>query len=285
MPIAFLNNIFMPDAEVRISPFDRGFLFADSIYEVMPCYRGKLFRFEEHMDRMAHSLEVVRISNPYTRDQWHVLLMDMIARNAAELGEDIGVYVQVSRGNPGCRQHVAMEKVEPTVFACASPLLHRALEDIHPTQAIVCEDIRWGRCDVKANIILPNVMARQMAQDQGASEALLNRNGKIYEAASSNLFLVKDNVIITAPKSHYLLGGITRDLVVELLQQQGEQLDFRPIDPEELFTADELWLTSTNRQIQPLTCVNGNIINHGQVGPVWQRTIAAFYTYLQEQIQ
>ena len=285
MPIAFLNNDFMPDEEVRISPFDRGFLFADSIYEVMPCYRGKLFRFEEHMARMAHSLEVVRINNPYTRDQWRALLMEIITRNEAELGEDIGVYVQVSRGNPGCRQHLATEQMISTVFACASPLLHRALEDISPTQAIVCEDIRWGRCDIKANIILLNIMARQMAQDQGASEALLNRSGKIYEAASSNLFLVKDNVIVTAPKSHYLLGGITRDLVVELLQQQDEKLDFRPLDPEELFTADELWLTSTNRQIQPLTCVDNTVINQGQVGPVWQRTIAAFYTYLKEQIQ
>ena len=171
MPIAFLNDEYMPDEAIRISPFDRGYLFADSIYEVMPCYRGKLFRFDEHMNRMAHSLDVVRINNPYTRKQWQDILHEMIARNRHELGEDVGVYVQVSRGNPGCRQHVAMEAMTPTVFACASPLLHCALEDIHPTQAIICEDIRWGRCDIKANIILPNVMARQMAQDQGASEA------------------------------------------------------------------------------------------------------------------
>lgn len=278
--IAYLNTQFLPLAEARISPMDRGFLFADGIYEVIPVYAGKLFRLEEHLDRLDYSLNEIHLHSPLTRGGWRNLLEELVAKNGSG---NMSVYLQVTRGVAEVREHAFPAKsIPPTLFAMCSPISKPKTEDIDHTvggKAISVSDIRWLRCDIKSISLLPNILMRQKAVEAGALEAIFIRNGSATEGSASNLFIVKAGRLITPPKSHFILGGITRDLILELATLNGFPFVERAISEEELRSADEIWVSSSTREILPITELDGAPVANGEVGPIWKKFAALYVTY------
>jgi D-alanine transaminase len=274
--IIYLNGEFLPEEGARVSVLDRGFLFGDGVYEVIPVFGGRPLRLAEHLDRLAHSLAETRIPDPLSRQDWTALFDELLSHNP---GGDRSIYVQITRG-VAPREHAFPETITPTVMVMVNPI--RPLGDQVLAQgvaAVVIPDHRWARCDIKAITLLANVLARQEAVDSGATEAILVRNGLATEGAASNLFLVADGVIVTPPKDHSLLGGITRDLVVELAEANGLPVMETRIPEDSLQGAEEIWLTSSTREILPVTRLDGRRVGHGQPGPVWQRVHALYQDY------
>jgi D-alanine transaminase len=273
----YLNGEFLPLCEARISVLDRGFLFGDGVYEVIPAYGGRPFRLAEHLQRLRRSLDAIRLSNPHSDENWRHLLQELLARNP---GDDQGIYLQITRGAAPKRDHAIPTGVAPTVFAMCSPILppspRIAAEGIG---AISREDSRWLRCDIKAITLLANVLLRQQAADENALEAILIRDGQVTEGAASNLFLVRGGCIATPPKSQLLLAGITRDLVLELARAQGLPWEERPIAAAELDQAEEIWLSSSTRELLPVTRLNGQAVANGRPGPIWQRMNGYYQDY------
>ena len=277
-PIVWLNGGFVPLAEACVPVLDRGFLLGDGVYEVIPAYGGRLFRLEAHLRRLEHSLEATRIPFPFTPREWRELLEELIGRNG---GSDLSIYLQVTRGAAAHRDHAFPEGVEPTVFAMATPikpLPRRWLEE--GISAVVLDDIRWERCDIKSISLLANVLLRQQALDADAQEAILVRDGQATEGAASNLFVVIDATVITPPKGHLLLPGITRDLVLELAEEGGMAVAERPIEARELATADEIWVTSSTRRVLAVTRLDGRPVGEGRPGPLWTRIHAAYAAHV-----
>jgi D-alanine transaminase len=273
----YLNGEFLPLSEARISVLDRGFLFGDGVYEVIPAYGGRPFRLAEHLQRLQRSLDAIRLNNPYSDGDWRRLLQQLLARTP---GEDQGIYLQITRGAAPKRDHAIPAGVAPTVFAMCSPILppspQIAAEGI---DAVSREDSRWLRCDIKAITLLANVLLRAQAADEDALEAILIRDGQVTEGAASNLFLVRDGRIATPPKSELLLAGITRDLILELAQAQGLPWEERPIAAAELVQADELWLSSSTRELLPVTRLDGQAVANGRPGPIWQQMNGYYQDY------
>ena len=272
MAIAYLNGQFMPLDEARISPLDRGFLFADGVYEVIPAYGGKLFRLDEHLDRLDASLAAIQLPNPLTRADWTTLFNSLIERNG---GGNIYIYLQVTRGAAAKRDHAfPVPPVVPTIFAMTGQIATPAADmpDTTPgVAAITLDDIRWSRCDIKSVALLANVLMRQQAVSEGASEAILIRDGFATEGSASNFFIVSQGVIVTPPKSHLILPGITRDLLVELARKQGMPVTEREVTEAELKSADEVWLSSSTREVVPVTRLNGHLLGDGRPGPIWRQ--------------
>ncbi|MDJ0872708.1 MAG: D-amino acid aminotransferase [Gammaproteobacteria bacterium] len=264
MSIVYLNGEFKPIEEAAVSVLDRGFLFGDGVYEVMPVYGGQLFRLEQHLWRLGNSLDGVRISRPLDNPEWEALLRELVKLNAAV---DATVYLQVTRG-VGPRDHAFPVTSSATVFAMVSPMPEPA--GLHGVKAITARDIRWELCNIKAITLLPNTLLRQQALEAGATEAILHRDGKVTEGAASNVFVVVGGEVATPPKSAQLLPGITRDLVVELLQEASVPCDERPVSLDELRGAQEIWITSSSREIVPVTGLDGMPVSGGRAGPVWE---------------
>ncbi len=264
MSLVYLNGEFKPIEEAAISVLDRGFLFGDGVYEVIPVYGGRLFRLEQHLWRLDNSLAGIRILPPHGSAEWRDLLSELVSRNG---GGDLTVYVQVTRG-VGPRDHAFPAAPSPTVFAMVNPLPERA--GVQGVKAITARDIRWELCNIKAITLLPNALLRQQAVEAGATEAILHRNGSVTEGAASNVFVVSRGEVATPPQSAQLLPGITRDLVVELLQEAGVPCDERAVSLDELRRAGEIWITSSTREIVPVTELDGIPIAGGQAGPVWE---------------
>lgn len=276
MPTVYLNGGYMPDTEARIPVLDRGFIFGDGVYEVIPVYGGSLFRFREHLQRLQNSLDALRIKNPLTEEEWKQVLSKLIERNN---GGDLSLYLQVTRGSAE-RDHAIPENSKPTVFAMCNPLKPLPGETIKKgVAAITLDDIRWLRCHIKAISLLPNVLLRQEALDRGAAEAILIRNGLATEGAASNLFAVLDGVITTPPKSPMLLPGITRDLILELAKSHDLPCQEKDISLEELQQADEIWLTSSTKEILSVTQLDGQPVANGKPGPLYQRALALYQDY------
>lgn len=272
-PICYLNGEYLPLCDARISPLDRGFLFADSVYEVLPVYGGRMFRFREHFDRLARSLEQIRLPSPHDHAQWLVLLEKLIELNGSA---DMYLYVQVTRGMEYGRNHAFPARVRPTVFAIASPLpvlTDEARQD--GLSAITVEDFRWGRCDIKTTALLANVLMKQQAVDAGANEALIVRDDEVLEGASTNVFVVKGRVVATSPNSHRILPGTTRDAALELAATMLE-VEVRPILLSELYAADEIWISAATRDVLPVTRVDGRQIGDGKPGANWRRVSDGF---------
>jgi len=282
MTTAYLNGEFLPIEEARISVLDRGFLFGDGVYEVIPAYGGRLFRLGPHLDRLQRSLDAIRIRNPLDREQWQQVLERLLEENRAEAGpdNDQSVYLQVTRGVAPRRDHPFPTAVEPTVYATSSPIAppDPAIAE-KGISAITLDDIRWQYCHIKAITLLPNVLLRQQAVDAGVGEAILVRDGKAMEGSASNLFVVKDGVILTPPVSNQLLPGITRDLVLELARQHGMPAREQDIPEPLLKDADEVWVTSSTREIVPVTELDGKAVGDGKPGPVWQKMIGHYRDY------
>jgi D-alanine transaminase len=272
-PICYLNGEFMPLNEARISPLDRGFLFADSVYEVLPAFDGRMFRFREHFDRLARSLAEIRIPSPLSHGQWNEVLSELIRRNGSA---DMYLYAQVSRGAEYGRDHVFPAAAKPTVFAMACPLptLSEA-QRAEGLAAITVEDFRWGRCDIKSTMLLANVLMKQQAREAGAQEAIIVRAGEVLEGASTSVFAVIDGVLVTPPNSRRILPGTTRDAALDVIGTQFP-VKVRSIALEELRRAQEVWISAATRDVLPITKIDGIPVGTGKPGPRWQEVSAGF---------
>ncbi len=272
-PICYLNGEFVPLNEARISPLDRGFLFADSVYEVLPAFAGRMFRFREHFDRLARGLAEIRITSPLTHAEWHALLQELIRRNG---GADMYLYAQVSRGMEYGRNHAFPAVAKPTVFVMACPLPVLTEEQrANGLAAITVEEFRWGRCDIKSTMLLANVLMKQQALEAGAHEALIVDDGEVLEGASSSVFAVIDGVLVTPPQSHRILPGTTRDAALDVIATQFA-VEVRPITLEALRRADEIWISAATRDVLPITRLDGAAVGTGKPGPRWHAVTAGF---------
>jgi D-alanine transaminase len=272
--IAYLNGEFLPLSETRIPVMDRGFLFGDGVYEVIPVYGGRLFRLEHHLKRLQNSLDAIRIRNPLSAPGWQTMLTELVARND---GDDQAVYLQVTRGVMDKRDHAFPPDVSPTLFAMSTPMAESVdIDAVTGITAVTLEDIRWNLCNVKAITLLPNVLLRQQAIDGGSAEAILIKDGLAIEGAASNVFIVSHGLLITPPNGPSLLPGITRDLVIELAASHAIPFRETDIPEDQLFDAEEIWLTSSTREISPVTRLNDRIISDGKPGPLWRRMITLY---------
>ncbi|MEO8225321.1 MAG: aminotransferase class IV [Gammaproteobacteria bacterium] len=272
MPTAWFNGQFMSLADVHISPLDRGFLFGDAVYEVIPAYAGQPFLLAAHLDRLERSLREVRIRNPYDRAGWASLVAGLIQRNG---GGSLAVYVQVTRGADVARDHVFPgDHVQPTVFAMAS-----SVSEPHPDRAgiraITRTDQRWGRCDIKSTALLANVLARQDAREASAGETLLLRDGQLTEGSASSVIIVEDGVLVRRPAGTAVLPGTTTDAVFAVARQLGCNCRDEPIAEERLRQADEIWVAAATRGVVPVLQLDGRPVGSGEPGPVWRRVAAA----------
>lgn len=261
---------------------DRGFLFGDGVYEVIPAYGGRLFRLDHHLQRLQDSLDGIRLDNPLSDDAWRGILDEVLERNRDRAGadNDQSVYLQVTRGSAARRDHAFPEQTTPTVFVFSNPIT--APDPLIATRgisAITLDDIRWQYCNIKAITLLPNVLLRQQAADHNAAEALLVRHGRVIEGSASNVFVVREGVILTPPRSEQMLPGITRDLVLELAEQHALPYGETDIQADSLRQADEIWVTSSTREIVPVTRLDGAEVGDGRPGPAWKTVIGLYRDY------
>ena len=273
----FLNGRFLPLAEARISPLDRGFLFADGVYEVVPVHRGRPFRLRQHLERLERSLAQVQIRSTVARAQW----ADITARLARAAGvPELLVYMQVTRGTEFGRNHLFPADLEPTTFAFASPYPPPSPATLaNGIAGAVLEDTRWSRCDIKSVSLLANVLLRQEAQERGAAEAILVRDGRVTEGSSSTVFIVHGGRLVTPPNDHSVLPGTSRDAVLDLAQGW-LPVDIRTFTVAELRGADEAWIASAGRGVLPVTQLDGEAIGSGRPGPAWQRMYGLWQSHL-----
>lgn len=272
LPIAYLNGSFLPVAEARISPLDRGFLFADAVYEVIAVYGGRALLIAEHLQRLERSLGELRIDNPHDRPGWCAIVDEIVTRNG---GGDMGVYLQVSRGAGRARDHAIPAGIAPTVFVMASPLAGFD-PDAAGISAITAEDNRWGRCDIKSTALLANVLLRERAQAAGAAECILLREGCVTEGASSSVLIVEERTVITRPNDPRILPGTTIRLVRDIVTGAGFAFREEPISEKRLRGAAEIWITSALRGVLPVTRLDGQPVGTGLPGPAW-RMVAQGY--------
>jgi D-alanine transaminase len=282
--IAFLNGEFMPLSEAKISPMDRGFLFGDGIYEVIPTYHGKAVGMTGHLSRMRDGLAAISITNPYSAQQWQQNLDGLIDANASHFPSgNIGVYFHISRGTDTKRYHAYPQNITPTVFGFAfeiAPAQPLEAANVKPFKVALEEDKRWQRCHIKSTSLLGNVMHFQAGVDSGVQETILhNSDGIITEASSCNVFMVKDNAIFTPPLDNQLLPGITRQIALEAFNRAGLAVEEKWFTKEDLFNADEVWLTSSSKEIAPVIEVDGKTIGSGEVGQMWEKAIRAYHNY------
>ena len=281
MSTAFLNDQYLPLEEVRISPMDRGFLFGDGIYEVIPTLGKKPVGMDAHLRRLKDGLDALSIENPKLDDDWLALVTTLVMKNTEALNSDsVGIYIQVTRGTEMKRAHGYPEDIPPTVFAFAFATAAPPIADpeqVEGFSVITGEDKRWQRCNIKSTSLLGNVMHFQQGKAAGKQEIiLLNRHGEVTEASSCNVFVVKDDVIMTPPLDHQILPGITRKLVIESLELEGISVQQVPITLATLKSADEVWLTSSSKEIGPVISIDDKPVGSGKVGEVWLKAITAF---------
>jgi D-alanine transaminase len=269
--IVYLNGQYLPLAEAKISVLDRGFLFGDGVYEVIPAYAGKLFRLQNHLQRLDNSLKSIRLPNPYTHGQWQELLAKLLKPDL-----DQSVYLQITRGAAPKRDHAFPQGVAPTVFAMVSTI-NPHTDGENGLKAISLEDSRWKLCDTKAITLLANVLLRQAAVEQGCAEALLFKDGYLTEGAASNAFVVLNGTLMTPPNGPAILPGITRDIILEIARDNHIPCREQAIAKADLGRASEIWVTSSTREIIPIVELDGAKIADGKPGPVWK----AFHTLFQ----
>jgi D-alanine transaminase len=264
----YLNGQFMPLEEARIPVLDRGFIFGDGVYELIPVYSRHAFRLVEHLKRLNASLKEIRLPNPHSVEEWAHLVQEIIARNP---WEDQGVYLQVTRG-VAPRDHAFPVGVDPTVFIMANPLSTPPREQVEKGVACVtAADNRWLRCNIKSISLLANVLLRQQAVDAGAVETILLRDGFLTEGSASNVFVVRGDTLLTPPKNHLILPGVTYDVVLELAASGGIHAEVREVSEFELRSAQEVMLTSSTKEILAVVELDGRKVGGGRPGPVFQR--------------
>lgn len=266
--MVFLNGEFVPLEDAKVSVLDRGFIFGDGVYELVPVYSRVPFRLDEHLARLERSLAETRIRNPYTRAQWRDIIFRLVDAQAVE---DQGVYFQVTRG-VAKRDHGFPKNVEPTVFMMSNPLVNPPPEQVEKGAAAVsAQDYRWQRCDIKSISLIGNCLLRQLSAESGAAETILFRDGKLTEASASNVFAVKGGVILSPAKDQRILPGITYDVIAELAHANGMPLEFRDVPEAEVRAADELWVSSSSKEVLAIVELDGRRIGDGIPGPVFRR--------------
>ena len=275
--LCYLNGEFGPLNQAKVSVLDRGFIFGDGIYEVVPVYGRKLFRFDEHMARLGRGLDKVRIAHPLTSAEW---LERCRALTAALPSEDQLIYIQVTRG-VALRDHVMPTDITPTVFIMTNAMKPPSAEQRHRGVACVtARDLRWERGDIKSTSLLGNVLARQMSADHGAVETVMFRDGFLTEASACNVWVVHEGAVLGPPKSSHVLEGIRYELIRELCEEEGIAFNLRPIAEVEVLAADELMLSSATKEVLPITTLDSQSVGHGAMrgkpGPVYARLHAAY---------
>ena len=275
--LCHLNGQMLPLADAKVSVLDRGFIFGDGVYEVMPVYGRRLFRFNEHMARLARSLDKLRIPNPHTRDRWLALSRQLIA---AQPADDQLVYIEVTRG-VAPRDHVMPPGLTPTVFVMTSPLRPPTAEQRHHGVACVtARDFRWERGDIKSVSLLGNVLARQMSADHGALETIMFRDGWLTEGSGSNVWIVHEGALLGPPRSEWVLEGIRVELLRELCEEERIAYNLRPISEDDVRAADEVLISSATKEVLPVTKLDGEAVGHGALrgkpGPVYARLYEAY---------
>lgn len=281
----YLNGEFMPIGEAKISVLDRGFIFGDGVYEVIPVYSRKAFRLSEHLRRLQHSLDGIRLKNPHSDGEWAKLINELVARNEAQ---DQYLYLHITRGVAKRDHAFPSPPVKPTVFMMSNPLLTAPAALLHSGVAcITAPDNRWLRCDIKAIALLPNVLLRQMAVDAGAAETILIRpesmteGAFMTEGAASNIFVVKNGKLLAPPKDNLMLPGITYDVVLEIAAANGIPNKVRKIGVAEVFAADELLLTSSTKEVLAITQLDGKPVGTGKPGAMFARLHKLYQEYKQ----
>ena len=271
MSIAYLDGTYLPIEEARISPLDRGFLFGDGVYEVVPSYAGTMVGFAPHIARMQDGLAAVGMTLDWSESDWAELCNRLISENGTG---NLGLYLHVSRGADTRRFHAFPKNVNPTVFAftfeiAPPPVADKALA--HGYHVATAKDLRWRRCHIKSTALLGNVLHFQQGYESNCDETILyNSNNELTEASACNAFIVKDGVVITPPLDNQLLPGITRHIVLDILRKDGViKVEERVVTMDEVNNADEVWITSSSKEIAPVTQIDGVPVGDGQVGDVW----------------
>lgn len=272
-PIVYLNGQFLPLADAHIPVLDRGFIYGDGVYELVPLYHRQPFRMAQHLARLQHSLDGIRLPNPHTALQWEALIRELAEKQPMA---DQAVYLQVTRG-VARRDHPFPAGVSPTVFMMSNPLALPSREQVERGVAVItAEDNRWQRCDLKTTSLIGNVLMRQLAVDQGAVETVMFRDGLLTEASASNVLVVRAGTVLAPPKDHLILPGITYDATLEFTRDAGVPLDVRKVTREEALTADEMWLSSSSKEVLAITRLDGVPFAGGAPGPVFRRVWEAF---------
>lgn len=285
--IVYLNGNYLPVEEATVSVMDRGFLFGDSVYEVIPVFGKNLLRVDGHLERLQNSLTRISLSNPHSKNEWQDIFSGLLEKNN---GQDCAIYLQVSRGayarrdlstiTHGSAQGTA---VPPTVFAMVLQVTPPDVDVLSAgILAITVDDFRWNACDIKSTSLVANVMLRQQASDADVQDAVLIKNGMVTEGTASNVFIVKNDVLTTPPTGRLLLPGITRDLVIEIARNNAILIEEREVKEAELYNADEIWMTSSTREIAPVTMLNGKTVGTGKAGAMWKRVMDLYQQYKQQ---
>jgi D-alanine transaminase len=269
----YLNGQFLALEDAKVSVLDRGFIYGDGVYELVPVYGRQPYRLQQHLARLKRSLAGIRLTNPHTDAEWEAIVSELIGRMPFA---DQGVYFQVTRG-VAKRDHAFPAGVAPTVFMMSNPLVLPSREQVECGVAVVTAvDERWLHCDLKTISLLGNVLARQLAADAGATETVLFRNGYLTEASASNVLLVRDGVIVAPPKDNQILPGITYDVAFELAREGGLPIEVRPVSKDEALAADEMWLSSSTKEVLAVTSLDGRPFAGGNPGPVFRKVHALF---------
>ncbi len=274
----YLNGNYTAVKKAKISVFDRGFMFGDGVYEVIPVYSGKLLRSEGHLARLQHSLDAIDIPNPLTTLQWIEIFSTLIEHNFPSV--DSVIYLQITRGTMEKRDHAWPPDMQPNVLVTCTEQVYATQDSATAGEkAVTLDDTRWSDCHIKTINLLANALLHQEARKQGANEAILIREGFAIEGSQSNLFIVRDDIVITPPKSRHMLGGITREIVLELCQQNKIICSEKNISEDDLHQADEIWLSSATREILPIVTLNQHAVGNGRPGVVWQQIIQLYHEY------
>ena len=272
----YLNGSFVPIEDARVSVLDRGFIFGDGVYEVIPVYSHIPFRLAEHLRRLQKSLDGIQLKNPHTDTEWKKLIEQIIASNE---GEDQSLYLHITRG-AAPRNHAFPKEVVPTIFIMSSPSIGASKElIITGVSAITANDNRWSRCDIKAISLLPNVLLRQMASDSDATETLLLRDGFLSEGSASSIFIVKNKILLVPPKSNFTLPGITYDVVLELAVKYQMPYEITEISENDLHSSDEILLASSTKEIMPITLLDGKKVGSGKPGEVFAQLYQLYQNF------
>ena len=276
MTTVYLNGQFLALEEARIPVMDRGFLFGDGVYEVIPVYDRQPFRLHEHLARLQDSLDGIRLENPHSAAEWENLILRIVESTE---WPDQGIYLQVTRG-PGPRDHAFPKIVQPTVFILPMQLIPPAAEAVaQGVSAITSQDNRWLHCDLKVTSLLPNVLLRQLSVDAGCAETILIRDGQLIEGSASSVFIVQDGILLAPPKTNLMLPGITYDVVLELAEAASMPHQVRPISETELRQASEIWLTSSTKEVLAVTTLDGQSVGTGQPGPLFRQMHAEYQAF------
>jgi D-alanine transaminase len=280
LPVCYLNGEYLPLAQARVSPLDRGFLFADAVYEVMPVYGRRPFRFAAHCERLARSLHELGMEDPHSREQWRAIMASLIERNATD---DIHIYWQVTRGAEFGRNHAPLPKLDRTVFAFCSPLtLPDEAQLARGVSCVTALDNRWGRCDIKSTALLANILLREQAAQAGASETILLRDGQLTEGSASAVHVVLDGELVTPALSPQVLPGLTRGAVEKMAQRAGISVRSAAVSEAQLRSASEVMLSAATREVIAVTRLDGAPVGNGAPGPVWRAIHAGLQQYKQE---